>query len=583
MKRFKLHIILGLAVALAFPSCLDFDPKTQLADTNYWQTPDQFKLFATQFYGWTRDFKQLGGSAHSDDHSDLQTAEAKDEVSNGTNSIPSSDKNYTDNYNRIRQTNILLEKAGEYSTQEDIAVYVGEAKFFRAYCYFDLVQIYGDVIIVDKPLDVNDPKMQQARDQRGDVIDFIIKDLQEAAEVLPAFNEIASADEGRVSSEAAYAFLSRVALYEGTWQKFHVGGGQNTERSRQLLDIAAKAANEVIISGTFELFKPADLGIWAYKYLFILENEKSNPAGLTKSANREYILSRRHDQVFEPIGFNITEGRLGNALYVTRKMANMYLRSNGLPVDPTTWDYSDMDSEFKDRDNRMQNTMMIPGRYYWSNGGGRVDWSGALDQAQASEAELNNAAFKKFPVSKGTGYFPQKWCTERDGVQSGSEGYDYPVIRYAEVLLNYAEAVFERDDNIEDSDLAKSLNLVRKRVNPDMPDLTKDFVDSNGLKMRTEIRRERTVELFDEGFRLDDLKRWKTAETEMPMNLVGVKYEGTEYELEWPGGAEKQKDAEGCILHESGRVWAQKNYLYPLPVDQLQLNPNLKQNPGWDE
>lgn len=576
MKKLKLHIIFGWAMAMALSSCLDFDPKTQLADTNYWSTPDQYKLFATQFYGWTRDFRQLDGTAHSDGRSDIQTALVLDFYSNGTNTVPSSDKNYTDNYNRIRQANILLEKAETYANPADIATYVGEAKFFRAYCFFDLVQLYGDVIIVKKPLDVSDPEMMQARNPREEVIDFIVQDLQEAAEVLPYFSEIPSSDEGRVSKEAAYAFLSRVALYEGTWQKFHEGNGQNTELSSRLLGIAANAADEVIKSGTFQLFQPAELGIWAYKYLFILENEKSNPAGITKSANKEYVFTRRHDGVINPIGFNITQGRLGNALYVTRKMANMYLQSNGLPVDPDTWDYGTMASEFQNRDNRMQNTLMIPGRNYWSTGGGRIDWT-------ESEAEIANAAFKNFTPNTGTGYFPQKWCCERDGVATGKEGYDFPIIRYAEVLLNYAEAVFERDGKIDDSDLGRSLNLVRKRVNPDMPDLTNAFVSSNGLDMRTEIRRERTVELFDEGFRLDDLKRWKTAETEMPMNLTGVKWDGTEYETKWASAASKAKDAEGCILYESGRVWGEKNYLYPLPVDQLQLNPNLGQNPGWDE
>lgn len=577
MKKLKLHIILGLAAALAFPSCLDFDPKTQLADTNYWSTPDQFKLFATQFYGWPLDFRRLDSSPHSDGRSDLKTSTTLDLYSNGTNTVPTSDNNYTDNYNRIRQANILLQQAESYGTPEDIAVYVGEAKFFRAYCFFDLVQLYGDVIIVDRPLDVDDPEMQQGRDPRGEVIDFIVQDLQEAAEALPGFNEIASSDEGRVSSEAAYAFLSRVALYEGTWQKFHDGNGQNTERSRQLLDIAAKAADEVIMSRNFELFKPAELGDFAYKYLFVLENEKSNPAGINKSANREYIFAKRHDGVINPVGTNITEGRFNNDVTrITRKLANMYLQSNGLPVDPSAWDYSTMASEYQNRDNRMKNTLMVPGETYWSNGGGRIDWSGSAE-------EVANATIREFVPGHGTGYSMHKWCCERDGVANRSEGYDYPVIRYAEVLLNYAEAVFERDDKIEDQDLAKSLNLVRKRVNPDMPDLTNDFVSSNGLDMRTEIRRERTVELFDECFRLDDLKRWKTAETEMPMNLTGIKWTGTEYETTWASAASANKDAEGCLLMESGRVWQEKNYLYPLPVDQLQLNPNLKQNPGWDE
>ena len=570
----KITYILGLFSMLTFQSCLDMEPKTQLADTNYWQTPDHFKLFATQFYGWTVDFKQLDDSPHSDVRSDLRTGITLDVYSNGTNSIPSSDKTYTNNYNRIRQVNTLLQQAEGYAAPADIETSVGEAHFFRAYCYFDLLQVYGDVIITRTPLDIDSPEMQMARNSRDEVVDFILEDLEEAIRLLPEANEISSKDEGRLSSQAASAFLSRVALYEGTWQKFR-NGGQNNDRSSALLDIAATSAHDVIESGFFELFAPEELGTEAYKYLFILENDKSNPAGITKSGNKEYIFTRRHDPTLASIGFNITQGRLGNAVYVTRKMANMYLQSNGLPINPQTWDYSKVDSEFKDRDNRMSNTLMIPGHTYWGTGGGRIDWTGSTE-------EIANASHKNFMPSTGTGYFPHKWCCERDGVPTGMEAYDYPIIRYAEVLLNYAEAVFERDDKISDEDLAISLNLTRKRVNPNMPDLTNAFVSANNLDMRTEIRRERTVEFYDENFRIDDLKRWKTAEEEMPMNLTGVKWRGTEYETKWSDASSKTMDAEGCIICEQGRVWEEKHYLYPLPIDQLKLNPNLKQNPGWE-
>lgn len=570
----KITYILGLFSMLTFQSCLDMEPKTQLADTNYWQTPDHFKLFATQFYGWTVDFKQLDDSPHSDVRSDLRTGITLDVYSNGTNSIPSSDKTYTNNYNRIRQVNTLLQQAEGYAAPADIETSVGEAHFFRAYCYFDLLRVYGDVIITRTPLDIDSPEMQMARNSRDEVVDFILEDLEEAIRLLPEANEISSKDEGRLSSQAASAFLSRVALYEGTWQKFR-NGGQNNDRSSALLDIAATSAHDVIESGFFELFAPEELGTEAYKYLFILENDKSNPAGITKSGNKEYIFTRRHDPTLASIGFNITQGRLGNAVYVTRKMANMYLQSNGLPINPQTWDYSKVDSEFKDRDNRMSNTLMIPGHTYWGTGGGRIDWTGSAE-------EIANASHKNFMPSTGTGYFPHKWCCERDGVPTGMEAYDYPIIRYAEVLLNYAEAVFERDDKISDEDLAISLNLTRKRVNPNMPDLTNAFVSANNLDMRTEIRRERTVEFYDENFRIDDLKRWKTAEEEMPMNLTGVKWRGTEYETKWSDASSKTMDAEGCIICEQGRVWEEKHYLYPLPIDQLKLNPNLKQNPGWE-
>ena len=166
--------------------------------------------------------------------------------------------------------------------------------------------------------------------------------------------------------------------------------------------------------------------------------------------------------------------------------------------------------------------------------------------------------------------------------QNNDASNNYPVIRYAEVLLNYAEAVYERDDAISDDDLNISLNLVRNRINKSMPKLSNNLVTANGLNMREEIRRERTVELFNEGFRIDDLKRWKTAETEMPKDFLGIKWTGTEYATKWPN-VSYAKNSDGYIILETGRKWESKHYLYPLPTDQLQLNPNLKQNPGWGE
>lgn len=570
MKILKINIF--ITALLFLQSCLDFEPKQQLADSNIWETPAQFELFANQFYGWVRDFNSLSDGPHSDYRSDLATLENADIYSNGTNTVPPTEKSYTDTYNKLRQVNILLGKSESYPFPEDIKVSVGEAHFFRAYLHFDLVQIYGDIAIADNIFTTSSPELSNPRSPRGEAIDFIINDLRVAISKLPAHREISTPNAGRVSREAAQAFLSRVALYEGTWQKFR----GNKERGKELLKIAYEAADEVIKSETFSIFKPKELGTKAYKYLFTLENTKSNPANIGKNGNTEYIFVRRHDEIINPAG-SITHGYFANVLYITRKFANMFLNATtGLPIDPATWDYSKMDSEFNNRDNRMTNIMLVAGKPYWDNENGRITWKeDATDIAIASK--------KSFEPMYGSGYHNQKWCTERK-VADGSEGYDFPVIRYAEVLLNYAEALFEYNSeagNIDDADLDKSLNLVRLRVNPDMPKLSNALVTANNLDMRTEIRRERSIELFMESFRIDDLKRWKTAETEMPMPLRGVKWTNTEYATTWAGNT-KQKDSEGCIILESGRIWKEKNYLYPLPADQLKLNPNLKQNPGWE-
>lgn len=561
-----------IGLAFVTGSCLDLDPKDQVADGNYWQTPTDFKLFANQFYDWTRDFgSSVYDAPHSDKRSDLIVDRSGTNLfSNGTNSIPNSDKNYTDAYKRIRRTNILLQNAENYGAKDDIAQYVGEAKFFRAYCYFDLLQLYGDAIITTTPLDVISGELKAARNDRSEVADLIIQDLTEAADLLPV---TASVENGRIGSEGAWAMLSRAALYEGTWQKFR----DNTERAKELLDVAAKAAKKVIDAKTFSLFAPAILGDSAQKYMFILEDVKSNPAGLQKSTNTEYIFARRHDESLAPIGKNITKECLANAQMISHKLAAMYLCQDGLPIEKSETQYQGdqkMISEYLNRDNRMKYTLCVPGGYYWSNEKSRVNWTN-------DEADCAAASLKNFNPANGSGYHNQKWSCERK-VNSNYEGYDYPIIRYAEVLLNYAEAVFERDGKISDADLNLSLNLVRCRINAKMPKLTNSFAEKHGLDMQTEIRRERTVELFNEGFRIDDLKRWKTAEIEMPQDILGIKWKGTEYETKW-SKMEYEIDADGYIIIESGRKWDQKNYLLPIPTEQRQLNPNLSQNPGWDK
>ena len=149
--------------------------------------------------------------------------------------------------------------------------------------------------------------------------------------------------------------------------------------------------------------------------------------------------------------------------------------------------------------------------------------------------------------------------------------------------LNKLKAILERtkdDAEISDADLDLSLNLVRQRSNPDMVKLSNSLVSANGLSMREEIRAERTVELALEGFRVDDLKRWKTAETEMPQNLRGIPMTGW-FATNWTNQT-RPLDADGSIILYDGRVWAEKNYLYPIPSDELQLNPELGQNKGWN-
>lgn len=560
------------AIALTATSCLELDPKEQLAEPDMWNTPEDFQMFANQMYGWTLSFNDIVyDGIMSDKRSDLiQDKGGRNTVANGTNVIPTSDGYYSSNYDRIRRCNLLIDHAAGFSRPADIAHALGMAYFFRGYCHSELVRMYGDAIIVDHVLDTDDPLLFAPRDNRVDVIKFAIEDFKKAAELLKGVGDI---DEGDVCAEAANAMLARVALREGTWQKFR----GNETVARTLLDESAKAAKTVIDGGAFSLFYNAGLGVKSYKYMFLLEDaNKSNPMGLTKKDNTEYIYVRHYDPELSRHGKNLTVECLNNAQIVSRKMAQMYLCQDGLPIEKSKvfQGYDKRISEWTNRDNRMHQQISRPGDAFWNNTeqGCRVDWKG-------EEADLAHCADPSFSPGGYTRYYNNKWAAEHL-VTTGYESYDYPIIRYAEVLLTYAEAVYERDGAITDDDLDLSLNLVRTRVNSEMPKLSNKLVSDNGLSMRTEIRRERTVEFYNEGFRLDDLKRWNEAKTEMPKPFLGVKWTGTEYATK--GGTNTYPlDNDGCIIYEDNRQWEEKNDLYPLPIDQLQLNPQLKQNTGW--
>lgn len=579
--RYTIAVAILVSGGTACNKALDLKPINEISDADFWKSAEQFKLAANQFYGYMATFApMIFDNPHADDKSDLATRGNRIAFSNGTNTVPLTDGNWNTAFTRIRETNYLLSKAAEYSNADEIKQYVAEAKFFRAYTYFDLLQQYGQVPIIKKPLDINSPELYAPRSARDSVVDFIMTDLEEALTAVRLESAIPGADKGRISTGAVQSMLARVALYEGTWQKFR----SNTARANTLLDKAITNSNAVITSNQYNLFgvsgASAALGDSAYKYLFVLENEKSNPLGIGKAENKEYILANRYDYKLRQVRSNITHSVLGNVLWVTRKMANMYLSKDGLPVSksPLFQGYATTTSEYIDRDSRMRYSFMMDGRVHWDNENisSRVTWLGDAQDIAHSKG-VHNGGFS-------SGYQPQKWATERN-LQDNEESYDYPVIRLAEVLLTYAEAKFERDGTISDADLDRSLNLVRNRVNKTMPKLSNAFVAANGLDMRTEIRRERTVELFLEGFRIDDLKRWKTAEVEMPMPLLGIKWTGTQWQTKWTSLSSATKDAEGAYIIEpaSSRKWEQKHYLLPIPSQQIQLNPNLKpNNPGWE-
>lgn len=218
MKINKITILLATLLAMVSTACddaLNLDPLDQIGGNKMWRNASDYKQFSNNFYGWTRDFSSVLDGWHQDRTSDLITYQTYNDISHGSNTIPSSDGDYTNNYKNIRRCNMLLKNAENYRNPDEIAQYRGEAYFFRAYCYYELLQKFGDVVVTTEVLDVNSPEMNQKRNDRSEVISLIVDDLLNAAELLPKFSAI---EDGyaRISSEGAYAFLSRAALYEGT-------------------------------------------------------------------------------------------------------------------------------------------------------------------------------------------------------------------------------------------------------------------------------------------------------------------------------------------------------------------------------
>lgn len=546
-------ILLAILLIAIFSSCtkeLDLFPKDQVSDGSFWKTARDYELAANSFYG------QLSGfNVPRDTEAETTFGQGPNSISNGTYLPPDESGQWNGTYASLRSINYLLMKSEEYENAQEIQRWVGEAYFFRAFNYFNLLVTYGGVPIIKDVLDTDSEELNAPRDSREAVADLIISDLQKAIERLPKQSDIPVSELGKVSKEAAQAFLSRVALFEGTWAKFH-GGSKSSER----LITAAQAAKQVIDGGYFSLFTAFGNDA-SYRKLFIEAGEDCS----------EVILSRRYVKDINGT-HNATRWLDQNVMNPVRSLVDDYLCSDGLPIEKSDLfqGYATMASEFENRDPRLMQTILKPGVTYIG--------FGALEMVY-EKPRMEGPATR-------TGYTNYKFLGELEESWAGRSEYDNIVIRYGEVLLNYAEAKFESDGSISDADLDISINKLRDRVG--MPHLTNSFVTANGLDMRTEIRRERKIELACEGYRFNDILRWKVAEELMPEAIKGIKFVGTEYETAFPEltpGVHFQVDDDGYIVAEpaSARTFdPSKHYLRPLPKKQINLNPNLEQNPGWN-
>ena len=592
----KIFTILFPSLLLLFTACekefLDLDPLAEITDAAYFSKPEHFKAASNDFYNKMVGIRPVNSSSVYDfmDFGTDLTSLAQD-YGRGTLIIPASDKYWTNSYQYIRANNILLKKAQEYSGDKtSIAEYVAAAKFFRAWHHFFLLQRYGGIPIITTVMDLNSPELYGKRNSRYEVIAQVIKDLNEAIPDLPLEQNIESSDKGHLSQWAAKAFKARVLLFEATWEKYvgtstdgdGVSTGAGSEKPSaypsvsDMLQEAVTLAKDVMDNGGYELWNyNNELNNWSMCYLFDLEDAGSNPAGLDKSTNKEFILYSKYDYDLLQGNTNLSH-TVATRLAPTRKFMDLFLCSDGLPVDqsPLFQGYTKTSDEYKNRDYRLTS-------YFASTTTWDVPADGSVKLLGPGGAS-------------GSGYENRKFRSYNYGTYraANTESPDFAQIRLAEVYLIYAEAMYELNGAISDEQLNASINKIKARAG--LPALTNAFATANGMDMLEEIRRERAIELFAENSRFNDLKRWGIAEEVLNDDICGSVIEGTDYEGNeslytpnaYPYGEITKTTGVGdrkvlLLDPAANRNFQRKNYLYPIPSEEIQLNDNLTQNPNY--
>ena len=530
-------VVFIVLIAFGCNDVLDKVPLDSISADSFWRSEADLRLAVNELYS------QLSRQTDMDIQTIDYFSGGSNPVSAGSHAIPNSDNNWNNRYTAIRRIHDILENINLVPEDQGVRDrYEAEARFFRGYFYFELVKRFGDVPLVTSTLDVNSEELYGPRTNREEVVDFIISDLQFSADKLPRRSGLESSDEGRITRGSALGFLSRVALYEGTREKYHSYGNANKH-----LQIAMDAALELIND-------PDDYALFSgFAEIF----EKSN------ENNSEVMLSKFYKEGITGVS---PRGRglvVDANMHPTKYLADAFLCTDGLPIEhsPLFQGYGTIDSEFINRDPRMEGTIWKPGS----------DYDGAPLTPDLSRAR--------------TGYWPKKPGDPLALVETFIYTDDI-YMRFAEVLLNFAEATFELNGSITDEELNISINKLRARAG--MPVLTNSFVDGANpagvkLNMLDEIRRERRIELAGESFRYDDLMRWKMAEYELPRAILGAQFQQSSYPDLTPG-VDINVDENGFIVSEAieGRQFEDpKHYLFPLPAEEISLNENLEQNPWW--
>lgn len=581
---------------LAFPSCTDFldrDPLDEVTDVSYWRTEDDMKVYNNNLYTLAADCEKTGiMMAHGNKSTwissqiflDLMTDNAAsinnryifyNNIKAGNRPIPTKPEYYDyQGWEFLRAINYGLANYDRAQIEQSIKnKYIAEAKLFRGWFYGVKVARYGDVQWTDKVLDTTSPELYSERMPRKQVMEKVLDDLTFACNNLPTDWKDGGAP-GRLNRWAALLIKSRVCLFEGTFRKYH-----NIDGYESWLQEARDAAKEIIDKGPYKLYK-TDKPVENEDYAFIYRQKDL-------TGNPQVLYWRRYSS---GIVTHHAITYFADGAGASRSMVESYLKADGTPIDPDNYDDSTIEKVFENRDPRLRMSILHPEdkvkRCYFYNDkqpyprlmgmtGGKVACTGYHVIKQYNNDIIN----------------PTVGQSEQAGV----------ILQYAEVLLNYIEAKAELDRNsITQADIDITINELRDRAGmqnahlelSNIPHDKRNAGDFLVDDLIYEIRRERRVEFFCDGFRYDDLMRWGW----------GKKLAEPVYGILWDDAAkERYKGADqvkSSIDPRNGKEYVDvfkgtswdnptfdpaRDYLWPIPISVLSENNNITQNPGWDK
>lgn len=543
MKKY-LSIIAAALLMGSFSSCSDFldrYPLEELSDESFWKTEKDAEMAVSNLYNVLPTW-DVDEAINSDD----AVHGIKWAAGNQSKGVyDPADYGWSGEYGYIRQANLVLEKIQEMDLSEDAYKKLeGQARFFRAYTYFTLIRSFGAVPYIDKPLELTDVE-NITRTPKDEVYAKVMEDFDIAIADLPV--QWDETNSGRITKGAAMAMKARAALYFNNWET------------------AMTEAKNVMDLGQYELYDKDNTG--RYKELFWEVADGCD----------EFILSVQFNaptRTHYLIGWECFPTLGWGGLNPTQSLVDAFEDINGAPITSEASVY-DPTNPFANRDPRLEVNVLHDGETMYG-----------VTIKVAPLSSSGNTGIGQHGDATATGYYQQKWLDPSIDPQSTGwdMGKDWVVIRYAEVLLTYAEAKNELSPL--DPSAFDAVNQVRRRVG--MPDLqntdpTKPTYCGTQDDLRKRIWNEWRVEFALEGGKRQwDIRRWGIAK-----DVLNAPFEGLRYTLVDDPNAPKGDNGKKCILYVgeplklAGSHYEDHNYLLPIPQTEIDLNPKLEQNPGY--